>query len=78
MDGMQLAETASAELAERVRAHISIKGLLRACRDLDLSRETAMRIVAGMQVRRGSLASAERALARLDAAARARKEDGAK
>jgi hypothetical protein len=71
------AHRASAELSERVRAHVDAKGLVRACADLDTTRETAMRLIARLSVHRGSLASVESALARLDADARARGEDGA-
>ena len=63
-------------LVERFAIFVHAYGLVQACAMLNVSRETGLRIMAGLGVRRGSIASAMSALDARDVAACARREDG--
>lgn len=62
------------EIVDRVRTHVDHFGLTTACANLDASRTVLLRVLAGVGVRRGSIALIKLALARLDAAALRRAE----
>ncbi|MCL4840155.1 MAG: hypothetical protein KJ058_19575 [Thermoanaerobaculia bacterium] len=54
------------DLRERARQLIDERGADRAAKTLGIGRESAMRLAAGLRVRRGTIALAERALERLE------------
>lgn len=70
------AVVAPLEIAERVRVFLDAYGTVEASHLLKTSRETLLRVAAGLTVRRGSVAGISAALAERDREAEAREGGG--